>query len=137
MGNSLSANIYYVNFCLCIIKSYAAELNILIFRKFKNVKIPSNVYFFQIFLRIKDSDSEHPDMLAAKELIRRIMKREFYKSLRTINITKDHLLQEKNPKELENELRAVIQKEGVILKPEEIMVSLIFMLKIKYIVKMF
>ena len=66
-------------------------------------------------------------MLAAKELIRRIMKREFYKSLRTINITKDHLLQEKNPKELENELQAVIKKEGVILKPEEIMVSLIFL----------
>jgi len=76
----------------------------------------------EIFLRIKDADSEDPEMKTAQNLIQRIMKRDFYKSLATINITKDHPFQNKNPKDLEVELQNLIQKEAKHLKPQELIV---------------
>ena len=82
----------------------------------------SKLFFSQIFLRIKDADSEDPEMKKAQNLIQRIMKRDFYKSLATINITKDHPFQNKNPKDLEVELQNLIQKEAKHLKPQELIV---------------
>ena len=61
-------------------------------------------------------------MKTAQNLIQRIMKRDFYKSLATINITKDHPFQNKNPKDLEAKLQNLIQKEAKHLKPQELIV---------------
>ena len=73
-------------------------------------------------MRIKDSDSDHEDMKKAKTLITRIFKRDFYRSLSTINITKDHPLRNKNYKELQAELKIMIEKEAKLVKPDDVIV---------------
>ena len=42
---------------------------------------------FQIFTRIKDSDEGHEDLIKASKIIKRIMKRDFYKTLANIQAT--------------------------------------------------
>ena len=76
----------------------------------------------QIFLKIKDADSEDEELKKAKHLITRIFKRDFYQSLSTINITKDHPLRNKNYKDLESELQELVKKEANLVKPEDILV---------------
>ena len=46
-----------------------------------------DITFFQIFTRIKDSDEGHEDLIKASKIIKRIMKRDFYKTLQTIQAT--------------------------------------------------
>ena len=73
-------------------------------------------------MRIKDSDSDHEEMKKAKTLITRIFKRDFYRSLSTINITKDHPLRNKNYQELQADLKDMIEKEAKLVKPDDVIV---------------
>ena len=61
-------------------------------------------------------------MKKAKTLITRIFKRDFYRSLSTINITKDHPLRNKNYKELQADLKDMIEKEAKLVKPDDVIV---------------
>ena len=46
-----------------------------------------DITFFQIFTRIKDSDEGHEDLIKASKIIKRIMKRDFYKTLANFQAT--------------------------------------------------
>ena len=80
---------------------------------------------FQIFTRIKDSDDEHPDMIKAKNLIRRIMKRDFYPTLATIEAPRGHAFRGKSMEEVEQIVKNSIKQSSdpdVPLDPEDVIV---------------
>ena len=54
-----------------------------------------DITFFQIFTRIKDSDEGHEDLIKASKIIKRIMKRDFYKTLANIQATEGKKILEK------------------------------------------
>ena len=105
-----------------------------------------DITFFQIFTRIKDSDEGHEDLIKASKIIKRIMKRDFYKTLQTIQATegkKDlekiikystqkiylfkkilgHQFHGKEIKDVQKEVQTfVAQQQNPEVKPEDILV---------------
>jgi len=76
-----------------------------------------------IFTRIKDSDEGHEDLIKASTIIRRIMKRDFYKTLATITADDGHQFQGKEIVDVEKEIRGFIaQQQNPEVKPEDILV---------------
>ena len=101
---------------------------------------------FQIFTRIKDSDEGHEDLIKASKIIKRIMKRDFYKTLQTIQATEGkndleklikfsqniiylfkkflgHQFHGKEIKDVQKEVQTfVAQQQNPEVKPEDILV---------------
>merc|ERR1712108_110769 len=60
---------------------------------------------------IKNTDSDHPDMLAAKNLIERIMKRELYKCIHSEHVNKGHPWKNKTAHDIQESLRVFFTEE--------------------------
>ena len=75
-----------------------------------------------LFSLIKDSDSEEPGILKAQELIRRILKRDFYRELATIKSNPGHMLWGKNQAEVQTFIRNYIRGQSETFNVEEIAV---------------
>ncbi len=89
-----------------------------------------------VFHRVYDSEDEHPEMLMASNIMKRIMTRDFYKNIATINCfethtccpncddcrKKSHPCRGKSPNVVEQELKSFILEQNQELDPEEIVV---------------
>ena len=81
------------------------------------------MFFFQIFTRIKDSDEGHVDLVKASEIMKRIMKRELYRTCQVVQASEGHPFHGKSLEEVEQSIRSfVAQQQNPEVKPEDILV---------------
>ena len=76
-----------------------------------------------LFSRIKDNESEHPDIIRAQEIIIRILKRDFYREMATIQLSSGHTLWGKKDSDIQKIIRDFVrEKKSDIINPENIAV---------------
>lgn len=69
------------------------------------------VCLFKVFFKILES--ENPDVIPAKKILQRILKRDFYQSVVEINVKKHSRLNELNENQVRDEILAFVGKSPI------------------------